>query len=111
MRPEDVPDELVEKAARALSDAIIDRTAEMAEDAVRVTLAAVLPAIQAQALQEAADVLDRPRVIWYGDGGVTVLEAGADATIDDYRAERPTVVEWLRARAARLAETSEGTTT
>lgn len=66
--------------------------------------------VAAKALRDAADTLDRPRVIWYGDGGVTVLEAGADATLDDYRAERPTVVEWLRARADRLTETSgEGT--
>lgn len=66
--------------------------------------------VAAKALRDAADVLDRPRVIWYGDGGVTVLEAGTDATLDDYRAERPTVVEWLRARAVRQADATEGTT-
>lgn len=110
MKAEDVDAALVEKAARAVwnSDpAVIDGDVqdwdapdidfgdinEAVRDEERQTmrhaLAAVLPEIQAQALRDAADValLDR----W--SGWKWVAEA---------------VSAWLRARAARLATTTEG---
>lgn len=73
MRPEDVPDEWVEKAARAWVDTslpdnaygtgALDRMAPMARERfltrTRHALAAVLPEIQAQALRDAAMVLDK----------------------------------------------------
>lgn len=103
MKAEDMPAELVEAAVRALVDQAAAEAPHLPVEAIakagkanldftaRVILAAVLPEIQAQALEEAADVFE-----WARD----------DA---DYAAFQG----WLRDRAiekraaARLAATTE----
>lgn len=51
MRPEDVPDHLIEKALRAMPTAAPD---SVAREVLRLVLAAVVPEIQAQSKEEIA---------------------------------------------------------
>lgn len=93
MTPDDVPDALVEKAARVLNDRAGGWDGDWAEfvPEARHALAAVLPEIQAQALREAAvEVLELGSVSGSG------INVGARAA------------SWLGRRAARLATTTEG---
>lgn len=99
MNPEDVPAEMVERAAAAMLGQGLAMTRTARHDAARHALAAVLPEIQAQALREAADAV--PVDLWATFG----------------RADRRVVEgfkEWLYSKAvqrsARLTTTTEGAT-
>lgn len=115
MSPAKVPDELVEKAARALraeqctghdhgTDACPDRhcrddrTLPFYRARVRPVLAAMLPEIQAQVLREAADE--------WQTGGWANVPRRADRVADRIGAAQY-VCDWLRKRAARLTTTTE----
>lgn len=112
MKAEDVPDELVEKAGRAMYES---RAIELDQDGdtgwsalpgpwrkewregARHALAAVLPGIQAQALREVADVVKRYT-------GRLESADGADEVVS-------LIESVIRQRAARLTATADGTTT
>ena len=96
-------DEMLEKAAAAIRR-LPNATHLNSRQAARAALDAVAGDLGARSLEETADVLARPRVLWFGDGGVTVLHEGKYATLEQYQAERPTLVQWLRDQAVRWRE-------
>lgn len=112
MKAEDVPAELVEKAARArtsaqhgrpLHDAVWSAVRSRIEEVwIASALAAVLPEYAATVLEEAADVWQR--------GAWADAPRRADR-VQERIANGKHVSDWLRARAARLTATTDGTTT
>lgn len=110
MRPEEVPAEMVERVARALESAYHDaqsRPVSMAMEGLftvqaRHALAAVLPDIQAQALEDAADGMHSAQHT--GCFRMTCPDCREFRVRTDVRA-------YLRSRAARLTTTTDGTTT
>lgn len=117
MKAEDVPVELVEKAGRAMYenrvieldqggdtdwDALTEPWREEWREDARHALAAVLPDIQAQALEDAADGMHGAQHT--GCFRMTCPDCREFRVRTDVRA-------YLRARAARLTDTTEGTTT
>lgn len=113
MTPAEVPDALVEKAARARWDAepttglfkryddLDDHTRELLDNAERHALAAVLPEIRAQALNDAANDWQR------GEWANAPRRANQ---VQERIANGQYVGDWLRDRAARLTTTEEPTT-
>lgn len=120
MLSSDVPAELVEKAARAMWNAQTRQPWQQIDDGdewpswvdlatrdrlrekVRHALAAVLPEIQAQALEDAAD--DWRSGLW------AAAPRRADR-VQERIANGQFVGDWLRQRAARLSATTEEPTT
>lgn len=98
MNPEDVPAELVKKAARAVAEfnacGYCDGSCEGCTGEARAALSAVMPDIQAQALREAADVVKKHT-------GRLESADGADEVVS-------LIESVIRHRAARLTDTSEG---
>lgn len=108
MNPEDVPAELVDLGYAAMLDAgyrvVEDIGDQVPEDqAVRKVLAAVMPDIQARALEDAALELNLP--------GSTATGYYASEQVAGYNDADRDAEEWLIERAARLTDTSEGPTT
>ena len=104
MNPEDVPAELVQKAALAVAEFTYcghcDGSCKACTGEARAAIAAVLPDIQAQALREAADDLDLP--------GSTATGYYASEAVSGYSEAERDIEAWLVKRAARLTDTSEG---
>ena len=120
MSPAEVPAELVEKAAQEVwgppglrwSDVVDEDFATEGRDMIRTALVAVLPEVQAQALEEAATTVVREvGIVWPSQRHADIGEAAnyaAEVLRANARAEREGKhVPY----AARLATTTEEPTT
>lgn len=65
-------------------------------------LADTCRAKQAEALEEVAAYLDKPRVVWYGQGGATVTQKEGDTST------LTPLAEWLRSEAAAYRGSTRG---
>jgi|GEM_PF-5648201 len=95
-----VSNEAVEAALKALGrhygGRYSDEMVATVREEIRVALEAAAPLIQAQALEEVAADIGRPRVLWWGDEGAMVAES------PDSPNGFTKLTDWLRARAAAL---------